>query len=570
MRGDLGVLLLLGLVVCATGLGLRDPWAPDEPRFALIGRDMALGDDWLFPRRAGELYPDKPPLYLWTVATVYRLTGSLRLANQLPSLLAGLSTLLLVYDLGRRLWNRRVGMWAGLALLATVQFPLQVRSGQIDASVTLWITLGLYGLCRHLLLGPAWGWYAAGAVACGLGVVTKGVGFLPLLVLLPFAVGRRSGFRQLRVSGGGWRWLLAIPALLLPILLWLVPMVLRAQGHADLESYRDNILWNQTANRYADPWGHLRPWWYFAEVIATLWLPLVLLAPWLLPGWWRRLRRRDGRYLLLLGWALLVVLFFSASAAKRGVYILPALPAVALAAAPLLPGLLRRPRVRRFAWLALLTLATLLVLAAAFAAGGGVHGEHHDTAERLWPTVAATAAAGFLLAVLGGRRRGVQALAGFLLVFWTTYGLAAYPIVDPARSSRPFFAEIEDRLPAGSELAVVGWKEQFFLAAHRPMTHFGYLTPPVQQLAYAARWLARPPARGSSQRWLLVPNGWIGGCIDPLETVDLGLRHRLHWELAPAGALLDDCPHPQARPDAPPEEGFVGNRRFARRTAGRD
>jgi 4-amino-4-deoxy-L-arabinose transferase-like glycosyltransferase len=47
--------------------------------------------------------------------------------------------------------------------------------------------------------------------------------------------------------------------------------------------------------------------------------------PWLVPGWRRRLARRDGRLLVLLGWAALVLLFFSASPGKRNVYILPAL-----------------------------------------------------------------------------------------------------------------------------------------------------------------------------------------------------------------------------------------------------
>ena len=56
--------------------------------------------------------------------------------------------------------------------------------------------LSLYGLLRHLLLGPAWRWYTIGWAAAGFGVITKGVGFLPLLVLIPFAMLRgRSGSR---------------------------------------------------------------------------------------------------------------------------------------------------------------------------------------------------------------------------------------------------------------------------------------------------------------------------------------------------------------------------------------
>jgi len=32
-------------VLVATGLGMRDPWPADEPRFALIARDMVRSGD---------------------------------------------------------------------------------------------------------------------------------------------------------------------------------------------------------------------------------------------------------------------------------------------------------------------------------------------------------------------------------------------------------------------------------------------------------------------------------------------------------------------------------------------
>ena len=69
-----------------------------------------------------------------------------------------------------------------------MQFVWQARQAQIDATLCFWTTLSLYGLLRHLLLGPSWRWYTIGWAAAGLGVITKGVGFLPLLVLIPFAI----------------------------------------------------------------------------------------------------------------------------------------------------------------------------------------------------------------------------------------------------------------------------------------------------------------------------------------------------------------------------------------------
>ena len=98
-------LLFVTAIVLTAGLGLRDPWPADEPRFALIARDMVASGNWLFPHVGGEIYPDKPPLFFWLVAVLYALTDSLRLAFLVPGILAGLGTMLLVTDLARRLWG---------------------------------------------------------------------------------------------------------------------------------------------------------------------------------------------------------------------------------------------------------------------------------------------------------------------------------------------------------------------------------------------------------------------------------------------------------------------------------
>ena len=151
--------MLMALLVLGAGLGLRDPWPSDEPRFALVARQMVDSGHWLFPHRGTELYSDKPPMLMWWQATLYSLFGHWRVAFLLPSLLAALGTLWCVVDLGRRLWTRRVGLYAGWALLFALQFTFQAKKAQIDPLLVLFITLANYGLLRHLLLGPAWRWW---------------------------------------------------------------------------------------------------------------------------------------------------------------------------------------------------------------------------------------------------------------------------------------------------------------------------------------------------------------------------------------------------------------------------
>src|SRR5687768_13440865 len=109
------VLFLVAFVVLAAGFGLREPWPADEPRFVLVAKQMFDSGDWLFPHRGAELYPDKPPVYFWLLASARALVGSWRWSFLLPSLLAALGTLALVRDLATRLWTPRAGFWAGVA-----------------------------------------------------------------------------------------------------------------------------------------------------------------------------------------------------------------------------------------------------------------------------------------------------------------------------------------------------------------------------------------------------------------------------------------------------------------------
>src|SRR6185295_5983482 len=122
------------------------------------------------------------------------LTGSLRASFLIPAFVAACTIVGLVYDLGRRLAGRASGLAAAITLACSIQFLMTMRGAQIDPVLCGLTTLSLYGLLRHLLIGPAWGWYFVGGVAAGVGVVTKGVGFLPLLVLIPYAVLRACSF----------------------------------------------------------------------------------------------------------------------------------------------------------------------------------------------------------------------------------------------------------------------------------------------------------------------------------------------------------------------------------------
>ena len=546
---DVGWILLAVALLIASGYGLRDPWPADEPRFASLARDMVASDDWLFPRVGGDLYQDKPPVYFWLLALSYAVFGSVRASFLLPSVLAAAGTLLLVYSLATRLHGRRAGLAAALLVACCVQFVQTMRGAQIDPTLLFFSTLSLWAFARHLLFGPDWRAYLLGGFAAGLGTITKGVGFLPLLLVpLYFALrGPRWGLAP--IAGGGARWALAPAGFLFAVSLWLLPMLFAAATSGDpaLAAYRDEILFQQTVQRYAASWHHVQPWYFFlVEVIPPLWLPASALLFWLVPRWRRDFAARRGAVWLPLLWVLVVLLFFSASPGKRGVYLLPALPAFVVAAAAHLAELLARRGVGRLS----LALAALLVVPGIALALGSLAGSPRVAAllagaelESMAPVLAFGLAAP-LVWLAAARFAPVLAWPAVLACLTLAWGFGIAPQLNAQRSASAFVAEMLRRVPPGRELGLVAYKEQFLLGLDRETVNFGHgrwREGPLE--AYdAAAWLAAAP----QARVLLVPQALLAPCFASAHRMDAGRTSRESWWLV-TGAPQADC---AARGDA--------------------
>jgi len=496
---DLLWLALALFIIVGTGLGIRDPWPADEPRFAALARDMALSHEWLFPRVGGDLYQDKPPLFFWLLALCYTITGSVKASFLIPSFLAAGGILFLIYDYGRRSVSREAGLAAALVTVCTLQFLMVTRGAQIDATLCFLTTFSLYALLRHCLLGPAWGWYFVGGFAAGVGIFTKGVGFLPVLALIPFFAMRVAGWNGIApidAGKGGWRWWLAPLAMLIAVSLWFVPMLIAVatSGSAEYAAYRDEILFKQTVGRYAAAWHHVKPWYYFiVEVIPALWLPWSLLLFWLVPRFKAAFHERDARVWLPIFWLLIVLIFFSASPGKRGVYLLPALPALALAALPFLDSVLARTGVKRAGFV----LGGLFFIAAAvLAVAFSLHAKFAVKAIEAANLDGATAFHVYL--ALCGAGLGFAFARAPLLAWPAALGSLAIvfsyfiaPAMNGERSGSNFVSAMLAKVKPNEELALVAYKEQFLLYLDRPTVNFGH-----------RRWLEGPQESYDAAAWL--------------------------------------------------------------------
>jgi 4-amino-4-deoxy-L-arabinose transferase-like glycosyltransferase len=314
-------LFLLFLCVLSFFVALGRPAITDadEAYYAESAREMVELGDWLTPHYNYEFRWQKPVLYYWLTAATYVVLGLGEWSARFWSALAGVGLAFATWSIGRSHTKlEEVGWLAGAIVATSFGYFAIARMALPDLPLALFITLTIAFAFENR-------WALAGMTA-GLGFLMKGplTLVLPALVLLP-VWWRERHTRRVRVGD------LATAALVFAIvgLPWYVAMTAE-HGVAYLDSFfvGDNFERFAT-DRFNEPrsplfyvpvlLGGLLPWTAYG-VVNT-----VAFARGLAPK-----ARLDDETWRLIVWALMPLLFFSASIGKQPRYILPILPPLAV------------------------------------------------------------------------------------------------------------------------------------------------------------------------------------------------------------------------------------------------
>jgi 4-amino-4-deoxy-L-arabinose transferase-like glycosyltransferase len=165
---------------------------------------------------------DKAPLDLWLQVASVKLLGWSSTALRLPEVLAGIAAVVLVHDLGRRLFGRPAGLAAAAALAVLPASVVTARSDTMDAVLMAFVLLAAVCVV-HAAQAPQTRprWMIGAGVALGLAFNVKlAEALLPLPALLALAWialggGRLARVRALLAAGAafvavGLAWLVAI------------------------------------------------------------------------------------------------------------------------------------------------------------------------------------------------------------------------------------------------------------------------------------------------------------------------------------------------------------------------
>lgn len=516
-----------GFLVLGAHLGLA---TSTETRYAEIAREMQRSGDPLIPTFNGAPHLEKPPFTYWALATTFSIGGVSDVVARIPSLLAGLLTVLVVARAART-------RSAGLVLATMPAFLLQSAVVSTDAWLVLSTALAGWALLEcdratgagHPLLGRPGRWVLLLHAACGFGMLVKG----PLTLLFTLA----AAFATVVV-----RWIVTKRLdvrLLLPfvhplgLLLFAaisLPWFLLAEDRLPglIRLYTGGELAGKIA---AGAGGH-------EQGPHVVWLaPLLGTWPWLgsLPAAISNLRRRGawlaGPGLLLLALTLVAPILTTFRPGRLPSYSSPAIPFLALLVALGAPATGRADDPASTFWLRGLRAGTVGLALAAAVGFGFVTWRFWW---REWTPAIALAGIVLLLFLLKWRAIRAPAIRAVAVVPLALLALSIAALSDPGRvgAHRPLWDAVASEVGAKDRFAVHLGTGRTRLEGDWGMLPF-YAQRPVVFFDYPARLSVRPPEhdepdlfrpasslpvwfQGEGRRWLLIPTKYVEPTLGPL------------------------------------------------------
>jgi 4-amino-4-deoxy-L-arabinose transferase-like glycosyltransferase len=290
----------------------------DDALYAHIAKGIALTGDWLTPSSNGHPAFEHPPLYVWVEAALFRMFGFSDAVAKLPSALAAIGCVLLVYWLARRMLNDRLsGVVAMFTLATTAYFIKYAARAMTDVPFTF---VFLAAICAYTLSedDPRWLLAAGAFTACAQ--MTRGLAgvALPLIFVGDILIRRRRV--QILYAGAG------LVIAFAPIAVWYAYQIHRF-GQLFFETH-DGWLQREVYGALSPPWRR------YTGLPEYVWMISKSYWPWLpatIVGLVAAIRNPKLR--LLPVWIAGMLLVCAAARSRVLRYMLPAYPAFSILAA---------------------------------------------------------------------------------------------------------------------------------------------------------------------------------------------------------------------------------------------
>jgi len=327
---DVALLALVAALVILPCLGWTTLYDRDEGYYASCAWEMLDRGDPFVPYFSGEPWLEKPPLAYWAMAGSMGLLGKTEFAARLPSALAAIAAMVLVFHLGSRLYTRATGGMAAIVLGTSLLFAGVARMALLDGFLVCSVLVSMIGFWSFLQGATGRGLFLF-YLGCGLGGLAKG----PLGVVLPVIA--LAGYVIWTRSWNLLKSMRPLPGILLTLAvvsLWALPANWLTNGELLYE-----LVWIRTLRPVFLPlqghgggslWTYLLLIPAYVPVLFLGFLPwsLLLLIGWNHARWGESWRSRRSAFLA--AWVVAQLAVFSLVRTKLVHHVLPIVPPLAI------------------------------------------------------------------------------------------------------------------------------------------------------------------------------------------------------------------------------------------------
>jgi outer membrane protein assembly factor BamB len=308
-------------------LGSGPLWVADEQTYSQWAFHMFKTGDYMTPWAYGDLllWIGKPPLPMWLMSLAYQIFGVTNFAARFWSAIFGTLSLVLVFYLGKKLYNLQVGLISALILGTFTTFYVFARHAMLDVPFVFFISASLYFLLSSEKTENSKSYVALGGLFFGLAFMTKQVGaFLIPMIVFAYFVATGRGIKFFFTKRFALFWATGI----LIFAPWMIYMALSFR-----DFWQSFFVFSGIMRASTPIEGHVGGYlFYFNYLVNNENVFWILLLPFsaglcLFNAVFKRLKADT----LIFAWMSIVLLLFSLVQTKLEWYILPAFPAFALA-----------------------------------------------------------------------------------------------------------------------------------------------------------------------------------------------------------------------------------------------
>jgi hypothetical protein len=322
------LLLAYTIVIFSINIGSDGIYSAQEGRAAIVARNMIQSGDIFHVVIKGEPETEKPIMCYWFYAIAGKIFGVNEFSVRLPSILSVILCVMMAAWLGNRIYGRVTGLLSGYMLTTMIGFVNLGRIARIDIVLCAFFTAAMIFLYTGYFEKRKANWHLyIFYILLAFAVLVKGpvAVVMAALTILALLIKDRN-FKAI------WE-LKPVSGLIIGLLIdapWYVYESVRTNG-----SFAFDFFWNQNIDRFlginTEYSGGVRKtfFYYFPKLFAGA-LPWSLLVPFCLLAFRKKLNKLRLETYFLVFWVMAVFVFFSLSAIKRGDYILPLYPALAI------------------------------------------------------------------------------------------------------------------------------------------------------------------------------------------------------------------------------------------------